>query len=72
MVGDLIRWTRTDEVLGMLSPELARVEAVVSLPKETKEPKTPTTLKTPTRELETVRDKIERKALTPQPADRSR
>lgn len=28
MVGDLIRWTRTNEVLGLLSPELARVEKV--------------------------------------------
>ncbi len=27
--GDLIRWTRTDEALGLLSPELARVESVV-------------------------------------------
>ena len=28
MAGDLIRWTRTDEALGLLSPELARVEKV--------------------------------------------
>ena len=28
MAGDLIRWTRTDEALGLLSPELARVEIV--------------------------------------------
>ena len=28
MAGDLIRWTRTDEALGLLSPELARVESV--------------------------------------------
>ena len=28
MAGDLIRWTRTDEALGLLSPELARVELV--------------------------------------------
>ena len=28
MAGDLIRWTRTDEALGLLSPELARVETV--------------------------------------------
>ncbi len=34
MAGDLIRWTRTDEALGLLSPELARVEAVI-LPSET-------------------------------------
>ncbi len=39
MVGDLIRWTRTDEALGLLSPEVARVEAVV-LP--SKAPETPT------------------------------
>jgi conjugative transfer relaxase protein TraI len=30
MAGDLIRWTRTDEKLGLLSPELARVESVHS------------------------------------------
>ena len=29
MAGDLIRWTRTDEALGLLSPEVARVEAVI-------------------------------------------
>ncbi len=28
LAGDLIRWTRTDEALGLLSPELARVEKV--------------------------------------------
>ncbi len=28
MAGDLIRWTRTDEALGLLSPELARVETI--------------------------------------------
>lgn len=32
MAGDLIRWTRTDEALGLLSPELARVEAVILPP----------------------------------------
>lgn len=26
--GDLIRWTRTDQALGLLSPELAKVEAI--------------------------------------------
>lgn len=40
MAGDLIRWTRTDEALGLLSPELARVEAVI-LPSKTPEPLTP-------------------------------
>jgi conjugative transfer relaxase protein TraI len=37
MVGDLIRWTRTDEALGLLSPEMAQVEAVIlpSNPPET-------------------------------------
>ncbi len=39
MVGDLIRWTRTDEALGLLSPEVARVEAVI-LPSKTQEPHT--------------------------------
>ena len=28
MAGDLIRWTRSDEALGLLSPELAQVESV--------------------------------------------
>lgn len=28
MAGDLIRWTRTDEALGLLSPELARVDTI--------------------------------------------
>lgn len=28
MAGDLIRWTRTDEKLGLISPELAQVQAV--------------------------------------------
>lgn len=28
MAGDLIRWTRTDKTLGLLSPELARVEMI--------------------------------------------
>ena len=40
MAGDLIRWTRTDEALGLLSPELARVEAVI-LPSKTPETPTP-------------------------------
>ena len=39
MAGDLIRWTRTDEALGLLSPELARVEGVI-LPSETQETQT--------------------------------
>lgn len=40
MAGDLIRWTRTDEALGLLTPELARVEAVM-LPSKTPETATP-------------------------------
>jgi hypothetical protein len=39
MAGDLIRWTRTDEALGLLSPEMARVEAVI-LPSKTPETST--------------------------------